>query len=48
MQALHAFVEVKVAMGQLYERPGVASNVSVAFGKLVVEHQSQERAGLAF
>ena len=44
MQALQAFVEVKVAMGQLYERSGVASNVPIAFGELVVEPQSQESA----
>ena len=44
MQALHAFVEVKVAIGQLYQRSGIASNVPLAFGKLVVERQSQERA----
>jgi hypothetical protein len=37
-------VEVKVAMGQLYERSGIASNVPIAFGELVVEPQSQESA----
>jgi hypothetical protein len=30
--------------GQLYERSGVASNVPIAFGELVVEPQSQENA----